>query len=112
MGTDMNEQSAELIARRLRIMGQPLRLRLVAELRRGSATVSELSDGLEAVQQNVSQHLSILHGAGILTRRKQGTHAYYDLADPHALAMIEAATASVAMQSNELARVTSQGPHD
>jgi DNA-binding transcriptional ArsR family regulator len=103
----VNEASAELIARRLRVVGQPLRLQLLMSLRHRSATVSELTDALDAVQQNISQHLSILHEAGILKRRKRGTRVYYELADPNAIAMIEAAAASITTHSHALARFAS-----
>jgi DNA-binding transcriptional ArsR family regulator len=56
----------ELVAQRLRVLGQPLRIKLLQALCEQPATVQELATGVGAVQQNVSQHLSILHQAGIL----------------------------------------------
>jgi DNA-binding transcriptional ArsR family regulator len=66
---------AELISSRLRVLGQPLRIKLIDHLERNpNATVHELTQLVEATQQNVSQHLVILHQAGILARHKDGTH--------------------------------------
>jgi DNA-binding transcriptional ArsR family regulator len=73
---------AELIAGRFRVLGEPLRLRLLDRLRDGEATVNELGEALGATQQNVSKHLSVLHRAGMLTRRKHGTRVSYAIADP------------------------------
>ncbi|HWU37246.1 MAG TPA: hypothetical protein VN203_06305, partial [Candidatus Acidoferrum sp.] len=33
-------------------------------------------------QANISKHLKVLVGAGILARRAEGTAAYYSIADP------------------------------
>src|SRR5512146_1673124 len=46
----------ELIARRLRVIGDPTRIRLLDHLRDGEATVNELAARLGAGQQNVSKH--------------------------------------------------------
>ena len=47
----------ELIARRFRVLGEPMRIRLLDRLREGEATVGELAEALDASQQNVSKHL-------------------------------------------------------
>ncbi len=71
----------ELIAQRFRVMGEPMRIKLLDRLREGSATVTELTDALGATQQNVSKHLTVLHQAGIVSREKHGTSAFYAIAD-------------------------------
>ena len=71
----------ELIARRFRVLGEPMRIRLLDHLREGEATVGELSDAMKASQQNVSKHLAVLTDAGVLGRRKEGNHVYYRIAD-------------------------------
>ena len=73
---------AELVAGRFRVLGEPLRLRLLDQLRDGEATVGELGERLGASQQNVSKHLAVLHQAGMLSRRKHGTRVSYAIADP------------------------------
>ena len=54
------DELVELIARRFRVLGEPMRIRLLDHLRDGEATVGELSDALGASQQNVSKHLAVL----------------------------------------------------
>ena len=71
----------ELIARRFRLLGDPIRIRLLERLRDGEATVGELVETTGAGQQNVSKHLGILLQGGIVARRKQGTASYYSIAD-------------------------------
>ncbi|HXV53283.1 MAG TPA: metalloregulator ArsR/SmtB family transcription factor, partial [Solirubrobacterales bacterium] len=67
----------ELIARRFRVIGEPMRIRLLDQLREGEATVGELAEALAASQQNVSKHLGVLAEVGIVGRRKQGNQVYY-----------------------------------
>jgi len=71
----------ELIARRFRVLGEPMRIKLLEHLREGEASVNELAAALGASQQNVSKHLGVLADAGILRRRKAGTASYYSIAD-------------------------------
>lgn len=99
----------ELIARRFRVIGEPMRIRLLDRLREGEATVHELTEALGASQQNVSKHLQILLEAGIVGRRKQGTSAYYALADPTIFALCEAVCGSVRSQVAELRAVVGGG---
>jgi len=102
----MSEPLAELVATRLRILGQPLRIRLIdlVDLR-PEATVQELADLLGTTQQNVSQHLGILFRAGALGRRKKGTRVHYFLDDQHILPLLEDAAASISRQLAELSRM-------
>src|SRR6266511_2216179 len=71
----------ELIARRFRAIGEPMRIRLLDQLRDGEATVGELSEATAASQQNISKHLAVLADAGILGRRKEGNRVYYWIVD-------------------------------
>src|SRR5262245_16460798 len=92
----------ELIARRFRVLGEPMRIRLLDRLREGEATVGELSEALGASQQNVSKHLSVLADVGILGRRKQGNHVYYRIVDEGVFALCEAVCGSVQEQLRAL----------
>jgi DNA-binding transcriptional ArsR family regulator len=99
------DRAAELLAERLRILGQPMRIRLLKRLHESSATVQELVEAVSGVQQNVSQHLAILHQAGIVARTKEGTRVRYELQDPHVVALLAEAYASLARQVDELSQV-------
>ena len=67
------EQLVDLIAQRFRVLGEPMRIRLLDRLRDGEATVGELQEALDASQQNVSKHLGVLLQAGMVSRTKRGT---------------------------------------
>lgn len=76
------------VAERLRILGQPVRLRLIELLTEGPSTPHELSDALGLSQQNVSKHLLSLHRAGVVSRRPDGGSVFYALADPSAVPIL------------------------
>ena len=92
------EDLAELIARRFRALGDPLRVRLLDQLRDDEQTVNALADRLGAGQQNVSKHLSVLADAGMVARRKDGTHVYYRIADDGVFALCEQVCGSLQTQ--------------
>ena len=97
------EPVVELIARRFRVLGEPMRIRILERLRDSDASVQELTDALGASQQNVSKHLNILLDAGIVTRRKQGTSALYSIVDPSVYLLCESVCGSLQRQFADLA---------
>ncbi|MEM1043113.1 MAG: metalloregulator ArsR/SmtB family transcription factor [Bacteroidota bacterium] len=73
----------ERAARRLKVLGHPVRLRLLNALRaHGELSVQELMDLTEQRQANASKHLGLLAREGIVRRRKEGINAFYSIADP------------------------------
>jgi DNA-binding transcriptional ArsR family regulator len=69
------------IARRFRLLGEPLRLHIVQSLMAGEKAVSEIVEATEASQSNVSKHLHALTAGGLLGRRRVGNSVYYFIAD-------------------------------
>jgi DNA-binding transcriptional ArsR family regulator len=95
----------ELIARRFRVLGEPMRIKLLDRLREGEATVNELTEALGASQQNVSKHLTVLADAGILGRRKVGTHVHYRIVDDGVFGLCEQVCGSVREQLRALSEL-------
>jgi DNA-binding transcriptional ArsR family regulator len=98
----LSEDLAELIARRFRALGDPLRVRMLDLLREQELSVRSLADQLGASQQNVSKHLAVLVDAGMLARRKQGNHVYYRIADEGVFALCEQVCGSLQTQLAQL----------
>ena len=90
------------VAERLKVLGHPVRLRLVEQLQSGPSTPQELTDALGLSQQNVSKHLLSLHRAGIVSRRPEGANVFYALADETAVAVLRMTLDSVRRQLREL----------
>ena len=99
----VSDELVELIARRFRLLSEPMRIRLFDRLRDGEATVHQLADELGSSQHNASKHLTLLAEAGVLARRKDGTCVYYRLADQDVLALCEQVFGSVEQHVLELA---------
>jgi DNA-binding transcriptional ArsR family regulator len=95
----------ELIAHRFRVIGEPMRIRLLDRLRDGEATVGELSDAVSASQQNVSKHLTVLAAAGILGRRKDGNRVYCRVVDEGVFALCEEVCGSLQQQVRTLSEL-------
>jgi ArsR family transcriptional regulator len=70
-----------VIAERFKAIGEPARLAILNALRDGEMTVTDLVQETGLGQGNVSKHLQLLHTLGFVTRRKEGLHAFYALAD-------------------------------
>ena len=77
------------IAVHFRLLGEPMRLKILQALCREPLAVSDIVAAVGATQANVSKHLSLLATAGILTREKDGQRVYYGLKDPLTLKMCE-----------------------
>lgn len=99
------EPLVELIAQRFRVLSEPSRIRLIDILRDGPRSVQELTAASGSSQQNVSKHLGILHGAGILSREKRGTSVLYSIADESVLELCEHVCGGLRRQLDELGSV-------
>lgn len=79
MNGELDIFQADYCAEQLKALGEPVRLRILALLRRGETNVSEIASALQTEMVTVSHHLQILRNAGLVTRRKQGRFCLYGL---------------------------------
>jgi DNA-binding transcriptional ArsR family regulator len=93
----------EMVTSRLALLADPTRVRLLAMLEEGEETVQGMADRMSSTPQNVSRHLCILHSAGIVGRRREGTSVYYSLVDYSACRLLDQTLASISGQIDELA---------
>ena len=94
---------ADLIAARLRVIGDPTRIRILDLLREEELSVAEITERLGTSQQNASKHLATLLQAGIVARRKQGSSAIYSIADRGVYELCEQVCGGLQAQLAELA---------
>jgi DNA-binding transcriptional ArsR family regulator len=69
------EKQAEIA----KAIGHPLRIAIVDFLKDGEQCVCDIADYLGSERSNVSRHLSVMVGAGILEHRKEGLKVIYRL---------------------------------
>jgi DNA-binding transcriptional ArsR family regulator len=96
------EELVQLIAQRFRVLGEPMRIKLLDRLRDGEATVQELQQAVGASQQNVSKHLGVLLHARMVSRTKHGTSARYAIADDSVFELCEHVCGGLRRQLSEL----------
>jgi len=92
LAAPMDRATAEDLAALLKAVADPARLQLLALIRAsdaGEACVCDLTEPLGLTQPTVSHHLKILSEAGLVTREKRGTWAWFALV-PERLAELAA----------------------
>lgn len=82
ISSDLDRQRSATIARAL---SDPKRLCVLETLASGERSVSDLSRDVGCQVPNMSQHLSVLRSAGLVTARRDGSTVFYRLADPRVL---------------------------
>jgi DNA-binding transcriptional ArsR family regulator len=92
----------ELIAERFRVLGEPMRIRLLDALRETPATVQELQQATGASQQNVSKHLGMLLRSGLVSRSKEGNFSLYAIADEGVFELCEQVCGGLRRRLDEL----------
>ncbi len=78
----LDARQLERVADMFKAFAEPTRLAIIQELKDGELMVSQIVDRLTTSQANISKQLKLLHGSGVLARRKQGTQVFYGIADP------------------------------
>ena len=79
----------EMIAGRFKMLGEPMRLKILQAVCKAPRTVSDIVAATGSTQANVSKHLALLATAGILQREKDGQCVYYGIKDPLVLQLCE-----------------------
>jgi DNA-binding transcriptional ArsR family regulator len=79
---DVERRRSAVVAKAL---GDPKRLCVLESLADGEASVGELATRVSCQVPNMSQHLSVLRSAGLVTTRREGNTVYYRLVDPKIL---------------------------
>lgn len=88
---DLDVESALSVASTLHALANPGRLRILATLQAGPATVGRLTESLAMEQSAVSHQLRLLRDLGFVTSERQGRNIEYRLYDNHLVELIEQA---------------------
>ncbi|MGV9661862.1 ArsR/SmtB family transcription factor [Nocardia niigatensis] len=72
-------------------LGHPVRIRVLELLSEREHTVSEMLDEIGIEAANLSQQLSVLRRAGLVTARREGLSVTYELTSPQVAELLSAA---------------------
>ena len=72
----------------LKAIAHPTRLRIVAELLKGTKCVNDIQELLPASQANISQHLTVLRNAEIVKFTQDGSQRCYYLSRPNLVSAV------------------------
>ena len=79
---------SDLLAKYFRVLGDPIRLRVLGLVARQERSVGELAGLLGESQPKVSNHLACLRWCGFVTTRREHRSVYYRVADERVEAVI------------------------
>lgn len=82
-------RARERAVRLFKALGDEARLRTLEMLVGRDACVSELAEASGEQISTVSHRLRLLRSEGLVSRRREGRHIYYSLADKHVFELIQ-----------------------
>jgi DNA-binding transcriptional ArsR family regulator len=85
----LTAEELERIASRFKVLGEPMRLRILQAVCKEPHNVNEIVAVVGSTQANVSKHLALLAVGGVLARRKNGQCVYYAVKDKLAVKLCE-----------------------
>ena len=80
---------ARIAAESIQALSAPSRLRILAKLHAGPASVGEIADGVAMEGSAVSHQLRLLRHLGLVTGRREGRQVVYELYDDHVADLLE-----------------------
>ncbi|WP_127509125.1 ArsR/SmtB family transcription factor [Actinoplanes solisilvae] len=89
-GPPLARADAEQIARLFKALSDPTRLQILSVIEAsatGEACVCDLTEPFDMTQPAISHHLRVLVEAGLLSREKRGSWAWYSVI-PHRLELL------------------------
>ncbi len=106
---EITEEILERIATRLKAMGNPFRLRILQVLHDGEHSVTEILARVGGSQANVSKHLNVLRGAGLVSSRREGVSVYYSISDASVVSICETVCDSLLHHASAEVAAIAQG---
>ncbi|WP_020675958.1 ArsR/SmtB family transcription factor [Geopsychrobacter electrodiphilus] len=84
----------------LKVLGHPVRLKIVAGLMSQSCNVKKIWECLGLPQATVSQHLALLKNKSIISGRREGVEVFYQVTCPEAQKVVGALLSSLILTND------------
>ena len=91
-----------------RLLSTPIRLKIISALCQPEKNVSPSLNEIDTTQPNMSQHLSTLYRAGVLSRRRDATQIYYRIGNERAATLRRAVCMQIALEADDDDRPASE----
>jgi DNA-binding transcriptional ArsR family regulator len=98
-GDSGSDQVFSSAAELFRLLATPIRLKIISALCSNEKNVSQLLSEIDTTQPNMSQHLSTLYRAGVLSRRRDATQIYYRIGNERAATLCRAVCTQIALEA-------------
>ena len=85
----MKTEQIESMAKLLKTMSHPIRLKILCLLEDKELTVGDIQVEVQTTKANVSQHLTILRNQGVIKFRKDANFIYNRIADERILKLMK-----------------------
>jgi DNA-binding transcriptional ArsR family regulator len=95
-----SDQVFSSAAELFRLLSTPIRLKIISALCQTEKNVSQLLGEIDTTQPNMSQHLSTLYRAGVLSRRRDATQIYYRIGNERAATLCRAVCMQIALEAD------------
>lgn len=89
MDNNLSETMLEAAAQRFRVLGEPMRLRILQLLENGELPARAIAETLKTSESRVFRHLLALSQASLVDRRRNGLEVFYAIGDPFAIRICE-----------------------
>jgi len=85
---EFDENNIEKVARCMKALAHPLRLKVLVALNDKERSVQDLVEAVGTTQSNVSQHLTIMRDKNILSSRREANQVFYRVGDCKVLELV------------------------
>ena len=90
-----------VVARYFSLLSEPTRLKILHTICQDERSVSAIVTATGATQTNVSRHLTLMHQAGVVSRRRAGNIVYYRVDDPEFVEICRSVCVQIASRIDE-----------
>ena len=95
------ERLYEVVSDYFGLLAEPTRLKILSAICDDERSVSDIVERVGATQTNVSRHLNLMYGKGVLKRRREGQMTFYSIADANVVTLCRTACVHMASQFDE-----------
>lgn len=83
------------------LLAEPTRLKILNALCDSERSVNEVVEMVACTQTNVSRHLNLMYGRGVVTRRREGAQTIYSISDQNIVALCRTACVQIASLADD-----------